>query len=130
MLKINNLSQNDLKSKLNWINESRQSFNQGFASYVFKQFKKAGGVEKIDDGLSVFLLTAALFGNTDNDNSIESKFSSELYSFILNFKVPSGDFEGQLFLDVIDHKRLTVKIYKEIMLNYLDEYEKSLIENI
>jgi hypothetical protein len=102
-------------SKLQWLNEAKQSLLFGFSDYTFKDFKKKKMIGK--EGVSVFLMMAILLGNEEN-----SEYQSELYDFILHYES-----DGHNMLQVIDESNLTSKSFKEMMMIFLLAYEEDVL---
>ena len=123
------MSSDDLKSKLNWINESKNSLMNGFGDYTFKDFKKKN-LLKEEERPSIFLITSLLFSDDIGGTSKENQYCSELYNFIANYEIPEGELQGQYLLDCIDESKLTAKAFTEIMITFLNEFESNFINKI
>ena len=102
-------------SKLQWLNEAKQSLLFGFSDYTFKDFKRKKMIGK--EGVSVFLMMAILLGSEEN-----SEYQSELYDFILHYES-----NGYNMLQVIDENQLTKSSFKEMMMIFLLAYEEDVL---
>jgi hypothetical protein len=104
----------ELENMLDWLNEAAGAFNNGYAEYVLKKYKKS------DKSVPLVGITAILFGNVDGAkddfDKVEEKYSEDFFKYIRN------NYRAIVNDTGIEEPIVSLYKYKSIMRHIFKEY--------
>jgi hypothetical protein len=113
----------ELEDRLYWLNESMESFKNGYAEYLMKKYKKAG-----DHNVPICGVTAICFGHPngpeDSYDANEDKYSKDYFNFVRD-----NHFESYKKF-MVDDPILSLKDYKKVMYNLTTRYIDKLFNSV
>jgi hypothetical protein len=117
------LSLFELEDRLDWLNQSMETFNQGYAEYVFDKFINAD-----DKHVPICGLTAILFGHPisaeDEYDEKENKYSQEFFEFVRKNHIVS--YKKYKIEDPI----LDLETYQDVMVDLSNRYTNKLLRSV